>query len=155
MIFGFQTDDEHAATAALAVYVIYRSRDRTRFKVTPDMWGRIETFVKDAAKRAQTVPDFIEALKRPGRMNAPTMHPRYLAVGLGGATPLIHLQGGALAQFAPDPDAREFGLQVFETADHRRVREEAYRRPSRVIALVRDRLEREKPVETLIEDTAE
>lgn len=155
MIYGFNTRDENAAVAALIVYVAWRSRDRAKFKVTPDVWAQVERFVKDSAKRARTIYDFIEAIKRPGRMNAPSLHPRYLAVGLGGSTPLVHLQGGAIAQFSPDTSGREFGLDVFESADARAVIAEAYSRTNRVILLVRTRLEAEKPIETLIEGGTE
>lgn len=63
MIYGFDTSDEHAATAALLVYAVYRSRDKARYKASPDMWEQIERFVKDSAKRAKTLPQFIESLK--------------------------------------------------------------------------------------------
>ena len=53
MIYGFDTQDKEAATAALIVYAIYRSRDIKRFKVSTQMWGQIERFVKSSAKRAK------------------------------------------------------------------------------------------------------
>lgn len=154
MIFGFDTDDEHAATAALIVYACYRSRDKARFKVTPDLWGQIERFAKDAAKRAKTIHDLIENLKRTGRMNAPTLHPKYLRVGLPGETPMAAF-GGGFVQIAADHDAREFGVRVFEQADAKRVISEMYRHTAWVIQLVRDRLERERPIETIIEGNDE
>ena len=155
MIYGFDTDDEPAAVAALIVYVLWRSRDRARFKITPDLWGRIEQFTKDAAKRARTIPDFITDLSRPGRMNAPTIQPRYLDLGMSGETPMVQLSSGAFVQFSPSQDAREFGIRIFEQADAKAVIRAAYRNHKWVIMLVRDRLEREKPIESHIDSIIE
>lgn len=162
MIYGFDTDDEAAATAALVLYVVWRSRDRARFKITPDVWGQIERFVKDASKRAQTIFDLIEALKRPGRLNAPTLHPRFMEVGLQGEMPMVAVLGedGRLReaiQFSADRDIglREFGVRVFERADARTVIAVAHRQTARVVLLVRDRIEREKPIEQQLDSIIE
>lgn len=165
MIYGFETDDEHTAIAALIVYVVWRSRDRARFKITPDVWGQVERFTKDAAKRAKTIPDFVEALKKPGRLYAPTLHPRYMEVGAKGEVPLTIIRNpdGSLReaiQFASDREIglREFGTRVIERADAAAVIRAAYKTTAYVILLVRDRLEREKPIEqqldTIIEGEA-
>ncbi|TCO70252.1 hypothetical protein [Rhodovulum euryhalinum] len=162
MIYGFETDDENAAIAALIVYVCWRSRDRAKFKITPDVWGQIERFTKDAAKRAQTIQDFIEALKRPGRMNAPTLQPRYLEVGTRGEIPMMTVinEDGSFReaiQFGADRDLglREFGTRVIERADAHAVIRTAYRNTAWVVLLVRDRLEREKPIEQHLETVIE
>ncbi|HEX7072948.1 MAG TPA: hypothetical protein VF226_02825 [Hyphomicrobiaceae bacterium] len=154
MIYGFETDDENAAIAALIVYVVWRSRDRVKFKITPDVWGQVERFTKDAAKRAKTIPDFVEALKKPGRLYAPTLHPRYMEVGAKGEVPLTIIRNpdGSLReaiQFGADRDIglREFGTRVIERADAQAVIRAAYKTTSYIILLVRDRLEREKPIE--------
>lgn len=125
MIYGFDTSDETAATAALLVYVVWRSRDKARFKITPDVWGQVERFVKDSAKRATRIPEFIEAVKSARRLNAPTLHPRHMEVGLSGEIPLavVYDESGKLShavQFSRDRDTglREFGTQVLERADH-------------------------------------
>lgn len=161
MIYGFDTEDTSAATAALLVYVVYRSRDRQRFKVTPDMWGQIERFTKDAAKRATSLPAFLEALKQPARLCASTLHPRFLEVGLCGEVPLVAVTdaSGKLAyavQFASERDTglREFGTRVLEQADAPAVIGKLYRETAWIILLVRDRLERERPIERQL-DTIE
>lgn len=162
MIYGFDTSDEPAAIAALMVYVVWRSRDRVRFKITPDVWGQVERFVKDAAKRAKTLPDMLEGLKRPGRMNAPTLHPRYMEVGAKGEIPMVAVVGedGRLKeaiQFSTDRELglREFGTRVFERADARAVIRAAYANTGFVVLLVRDRIEREKPIEAQFETMIE
>lgn len=160
MIYGFETDNENSALAALIVYVIWRSRDRQRFKITPEVWAQVERYTKDASKRARTIPDVIEALKRPSRLNAPTLHPRYMELGMAGEPPQVTVvnEDGSLReviQFAADRQIglREFGTRVFERANHAAVIREMHERTAWVILLVRDRLEREKPIEAII-DTA-
>lgn len=55
MIFNFDTTDNNYALASLLVYAIYRSRDKKRFKVTPEMWGQIQRFIKASVKRGMVV----------------------------------------------------------------------------------------------------
>lgn len=46
MIYNFDTDDNNYAVAALLVYATFRSRDKSKFKITLGMWGQIQRFVK-------------------------------------------------------------------------------------------------------------
>jgi hypothetical protein len=154
MIFGFETKDTHAATGALLVYAVYRSRDTARFKSTPDMWDRIERYTKNAAKRAKTLPEFIEALKP--RLICGALKPRWLEVGTKGTVPMITIQNeaGGIKEFiqpAPDRDAREFMTGVIEDANAREVMGKLYRETTWIILLVRNRLEGEKPVEAMLD----
>lgn len=148
MYYGFDTDDRAAATAALLTYAIYRSRDRKRYKVTPDMWGQIERFVKAAAKRATTLPAFMEALKP--RLACATIHPRWMEAGIKGDISLMARTNSAgqteYVRYA-GPEQREFLTRVLEATEHGAVLERAYRETAWVVLLVRDRLEREKPIE--------
>ena len=145
MIYQFDAPDDehgrHAATAALLVYAIYRSRDKRRYKVSPEMWGQIERFVKASAKRARTLPDFIESLKP--RLCCPSINPQWLAVGMTGQP--VAMGDGAYAVF--NRDRREFVTAVLNEADHAAVIRQLYRQTTWTILLVRDRLEREKPIE--------
>lgn len=149
MIYQFDTEDRHAATGALLVYAIYRSRDRRRYKVTPDMWSQIERFVKAAAKRAESLMRFVEALKP--RFACGTIHPRWMEVGVTGAIPLARSGHGELIQLANQPDQREFLTGVLDHADHARVLDALYHETAWVVLLVRDRLERERPIEQRFE----
>lgn len=63
MIHDFDTDDLTLAQAALVVYTVYRHRNKKRFKIHLGMWGQIERFVKASAKRATTLPLFLESFK--------------------------------------------------------------------------------------------
>jgi len=145
MIYGFDTDDLDAATGALLVYAVYRSRDMRRFKVTPDLWSQIERFVKAAAKRADTLPRFLEALKP--RLACGTINPKWMEAGIRGALLLGEYATGERVAIAGEPH-REFLTGVLAQVEHRSVLTLLYRETAWIVLLVRDRLEREKPVET-------
>lgn len=142
---GFQTKDESAAVAALMVYGVYRSRDQRRFKVTPEMWARIERAVKSTAKRAFDLNDFIERLKP--KLQCSTINPRWMATGLADTVTfrLDPRTGEIVGSGAAD--RREFWVDVLDRADHRAALDALYRKAAYVIALVRDRIERERPIE--------
>lgn len=144
MFYGFDTSDEDAAIGALLVYGIYRSRDQERFKVTPDMWGIIERAVKSSAKRAMDLNDFIERLKP--KLHCSTVHPRWMWDGQNTVTMALNRETGELYE-VQDKGKRMFWTGILEQADHRTVLDRLYRRTALIIALVRERLERERPLE--------
>lgn len=144
MIYAFDTDDLAAATAALLVYAVYRSRDTRRYRVTPDMWAQIERFVKSASKRAPTLPRFLETLKP--RLACGTLHPRWMETGIKGLLPRMDTAGHA--EYMQCADSREFLTAVLAAADQREVLARLYKETAWVVLLVRDRLEREKPIES-------
>ena len=147
MIYNFDTDSRNEALAALLVYGIYRSRDMKRYKVTPDMWGQIERFAKSAAKRSVTLPDFIERLKP--RLSCSTLHPRWMKTsGFAAVTMYVDRSTGEVIQPANQGE-REFWVRELGEANHRATLKCLYQNTALVIALVRDRLEREKPLEAL------
>lgn len=153
MIYGFDTEDREEATAALLVYAIYRSRDPKRFKVTPDMWGVIERGVKASSKRATTLPRFIEALKP--KLACSTISPRWMEVGIAGALTLTPTADGGFVHLAESEDRREFLTDPINDADPKRTIDVLYRETAYIVLLVRDRLEREKPVEKRFAATVE
>lgn len=147
MIYGFDTDDKNAATGALLVYAIYRSRDKSRFKVTPALWGQIERFVKSSAKRATTLPAFMESLKP--RLSCGTVSPKWMEAGVKNDISLLAIPkagGTEFIQYQAD-DQREFLTGVLAEVEHRHVLDQLYRETGWIVLLVRDRLEREKPIE--------
>ena len=143
-VYGFDTPDHDEATAALLIYAVYRSRDTRRFKVTPDLWAQIERFVKAAAKRADTLPRFLEALKP--RLACGTLHPRWMEAGIRGVLLLGATASGEYVEVAGQPQ-REFLTGVLAHADAPKVLDLLYRETAYMVLLVRDRLEREKPLE--------
>jgi hypothetical protein len=136
VIYGFDTGDEPSALGALLVYAIWRSRDPSRLRVTPDVWGMVERAVKSAAKRALDLNDFIERLKP--KLGCSSIQPRWMRHGILPALQTVNAATG----------------EVYEVHDERRqfwvgqlVLRRLYERTSLVVALVRDRLERERPLE--------
>ena len=159
MYYGFETNDENAALGALLVYGIYRSRDIKRFKVTPDMWGIIERAVKSSAKRALDLHDFIEKLKP--RLMCSTLKPKWMETDeealLRPIAMVMNRETGEIIQ-KQDKGRRQFWVEILEQIDHQAVLDILYKKTSWVIALVRDRLERERPLEVsgiIIEDEGE
>jgi hypothetical protein len=149
MYYNFDTSDENAATAAFLVYVVYRSRDVKRFKITPEMWSTIERGVKSVAKRAEDLGEFIEKLKP--KLACSSIKPKWaktipdeiVSMRIDHETgEIMHLQ---------DQGKREFLTDILETADHAAVLDILYKKAALVVLLVRDRLEREKPYEVQIE----
>lgn len=131
MNYGFATEDLAAGTAAALVYAVYRSRDPRRMKVTPEWWGYIERCVKGAAKRADSLPRFLETLKP--RLGCDTLNPAVM-----GRT--VH--GWVVAE-----PPRDFLTEALAAVDERAVLRQLYRETAWVVLLVRDRLERERPLE--------
>lgn len=147
MYYGFDTSDESAAIGALLVYGIYRSRDQKRFKVTPDMWGIIERGVKSSAKRAMDLNDFIEKLKP--KLRCSSIQPRWMWDGgqnIEATVSAINRETGEVIEIA-DQGRRKFWTRILEECDHQVVLGRLYQRTALIIALVRDRLERERPLE--------
>lgn len=147
MIYNFDTDCKETATAALIVYAIYRSRDRKRFKVSIEMWGQIDRFVKASAKRASNLQRFMNNLMP--KMSCDQISPKWLDVGVTGAKIMKH--GDEYVQFSGE-GMRSFMTDIIQKADHKKTLDILYRETTWVIMLVRDRLENEKPLESKFED---
>ncbi len=149
MYYNFDTDDHGAAVAGLLVYAIYRSRNLKRFKITPDMWSMIERACKSASKRAADLGDFIEKLKP--KLYCETIQPRWAnTMPAGVVTMKLDPETGELIQVA-DKGRRRFLTDVLQEVNHRQVLDFLYRKTALVVLLVRDRLEREKPMEAKFE----
>jgi hypothetical protein len=136
MRFGFDVDDEDTAVACALVYAVWRSRNPARLKIGPDVWSRVERFVRAAAMRSATLARFVEVLKK--SLGCDTLQPRWMAAALAGEFPT---RAGA------EPPRREFLTSLLGYARQREVLRILERETSYVIVLVRDRLERERPLE--------
>lgn len=144
MRYHFDTADESAAVAALLLYATWRSRDPARLKITPDIWDQVTRFVKASAKRSRTIPEFLDALMP--RLCAGSLKPRWLAVGYRGLTAYTDAAGHT--EYVQLAEQREFLAGILEKADHREVLARLFRETAWVVLLVRDRLEREKALES-------
>lgn len=147
MIYNFDTSDESAAVGAFLVYVVYRSRDMKRFKITPEMWNTIERGVKSVAKRADDLGEFIEKLKP--KLSCASIKPKWAKTTPDGMVTMMRGPGGSLYEIADD-SKRQFLTDVLDGADDRAVLDALYKKAAYVVLLVRDRLEREKPYEAQI-----
>jgi len=152
MIYGFDTRYENAALGALLVYGLYRSRDMSKFKIKPDMWTTISNAVGGCALRAVDLWDFIEKMKP--KMCVGELRPKWMAVE--GKDPVIsmivnHETGELIEKGGQEKqEKREFWVDILDRAEHEAVLYLLSHRTSYIIALVRDRLEREKPYEAQI-----
>jgi len=151
VIFNFDCSDENAAIAAFLVYVVYRSRDIKRFKITPEMWSTIERAVKSVAKRAEDLGEFIEKLKP--KLACSSIKPKWAKTIPDGMVTMMKGEDGSLYEIGIDAEGgrRQFLTDILETADDRAVLDVLYKKAAYVVLLVRDRLEREKPYELQIE----
>jgi hypothetical protein len=151
MIYGFDTRSQEAALGALIVYGLYRSRDVKKFKVKPDMWTTISNAVGGCALRSVDLWEFIEKMKP--KMHVGTLNPRWMAVD---HDPVISMyvdpETGELIEKGGQQlgERRQFWVDVLDSANHEAVLYLLANRTSYIIALVRDRLEREKPYEAII-----
>ena len=142
MIYNFDTDSKPHAVASLLVYATYRSRDKKKFKVSPEMWGQIDRFTQSSAKRAKTIPEFIYQFSK--KMSCPAINPKWVEVGVKGRL----FQSGASFIDIPQPDRSLFLTEVLFDADHKLVIKLLLKETQYIIMLVRDRLETEKPLES-------
>jgi len=144
LFYGFETENENAALGALIVYGVYRSRDMKRLKITPDLWNMIERAVKSSAKRALDLHDFIEKFKP--KLMCSGLKPKWMATDSNTVTMALDKSTGELIQ-KEDKGRRQFWVEILEEVEHQPVLDILYQKTSWIIALVRDRLEREKPLE--------
>ena len=142
--FDVAEGEHNSAVAALLVYSIWRSRDMKRFKITPEVWSQMERFVKSTAKRASDLGEFIEKLKP--RVMCGTIHPRWAKTLPDGLISMKVMSDGSVVE-VQDYGKRTFLTDILREVDHREVLEILYKKTALVILLVRDRLERERPIE--------
>lgn len=150
MQYGFDTDDAPEGIGALLVYAAWRSRDKARLKITPKIWGQVEDAARASAQGAATLGEFLDLLKP--HVECRALDPRWCAIGAAGEVPLIavHDAEGRLSyaiQPARASDQREFLTGLLRAADHKAVLRKLRRETALIVLLVRDRLERERPLE--------
>lgn len=146
MIYGFDAHDEDSAAAALLVYGLWRSRDMKRFKITPDVWGRISRAVSGCAFRSSDLWEFIEKMKP--KLQVSEIRPKWMRTDNNPVMTMVPVSGGGfISHGAGNKDRRQFWVDVLNAVDHDEILEALAKKTSLVIALVRDRLERERPYE--------
>nr|DAK86820.1 MAG TPA: hypothetical protein [Caudoviricetes sp.] len=141
MIYGFETNNENLALSSLLVYAVFKSRDTSKFKVTPDMWGIIERQVKASAKRSITILDFLENFKK--KLKTSSIQPRFMNYDNKKEKLTIELEDGTLVE-REEKRKNYFWTNEIENADNKAVLNELYNHTNFVILLVREKLEIEK-----------
>jgi hypothetical protein len=143
MLLGFETENSYAASGALLVYAVYRSRDAKRGPSGFEMWGQIERFARRAAKRAENVSEFLDKFKK--QMACATIDPRFCNSD-SVKTNAIVLDNGCIIEKGETSGTRDFMLSIIELdlEEQRKIIEILNEQTQRIILLVRDRLEREK-----------
>jgi hypothetical protein len=153
MIYGFDTDKKHEAAAALLVYATYRSRNKTQFKISLDMWDKIERFTKSASKRAATIPEFIEKLKP--KLKCHSLSPKWMEVGIKndiGLFSRMNKEGSVDYIELNSAPRREFMTSVVQKSNQKEVLNALCNETAWIILLIRERLEREKPQENFVKE---
>lgn len=142
MLFGFDTENEKAASGALLIYAVYKSRDTRKGPSGLDMWGQIERFARRAAKRATNVSEFLNSFKR--QMACSSINPRYCKTEKE-TFHAIRLSDGSIVA-SEDKSTRDFMVSITEMPEEEQseIIDCIYSQTQRIIFLVRDRLEREK-----------
>lgn len=151
MLYHFDTHDEPAAVAALLVYATYRSRDKSRYKVSMDMWEQITRFVKAAAKRSKSLSEFLDRLMP--KVCCGALNPRWLEIGERGMTAYTTQTGSV--EYIQTAERREFLTALLDRTDHALALKRLSKETAWVVLLVRSRLEDEKTFESQITDYAE
>lgn len=150
MLFGFDTENEPVASGALLVYAVYKSRDAKRGPSGYDMWDQIERFTRRSAKRADDVGGFLRNFKP--LMACGTINPRWCGMGTY-AMNAVFLDDGTIMTHGEDAEKRDFLISITEAPEEKQeeITTALYEQTQRIILLVRDRLEREKPFESKYE----
>lgn len=129
-IFGFATDDESEAIASVLVFVVWKSRDRGKYKPGIGMWGQIRGFVRAAAKSSSNIPRFTEDLMQ--RLGCSSLSARWVAIGL---------LDEAATNTADDTYVRAYLQDIRARANEKRVLDIAANETVTVIELVKQRLD--------------
>lgn len=138
-IYNFDCETKEEATAALLVYAVYNSRNRDKFKVSTEMWGQIERFVKSSAKRSENLQRFVESL-RP-KLYCENLNPKHLSGGNFENKPLKI--NDEYVEFNSD-DQRTFLSSYLDKVNHSDVIDLLYNETTYIVMLVRERIENEK-----------
>ena len=151
MLYGFDTKDDKAATAALITYAVYKSRDVKRGPSGYEMWAQIERFARTSSKRATDFGTFLNKFK--SKMACGTINPKWTSTGILKKTATI-LETGEIITQTKDTKDRDFMIEIMESPQEyqKQVIDMIYKQTQRIVLLVRDRLEREKIVIDYLEE---
>ena len=132
MYYQFDTDNLDHAKAALLLYAMYRSRDKSSSLTGLETWDRFQNYVRAACLKSYTTAGFVQEFCRKAKISS--LKPRYLDTG----DPVVVRETGELIGMAGYHDYR---LSIIEDDNLL----ELYNTESvYLIMLVRERIQREK-----------
>lgn len=132
MLFNFATDDDLRAKAALLLYAVYRSRDKSSSLNGLETWNRFTSYIRGACLKSETTAEFITKFCKMAGVGSIT--PRFLEVNGG----MIKLSDGSLIQ---SDSIKEYHVELFN--DNRLMK--VYENEGQlVVMLIRDRIQRER-----------
>lgn len=130
MQYGFNTENIEYAKAALLLYALYRSREKSSSLNGLETWKRFPDYIHAACLKSDTIPKFIDNFKK--KADVRCINPRYLNTGL------ILMNDGTIAE---SDNLKDFKLDIiFDNSLLKTIDENK----EALIFLVRERIEREK-----------
>lgn len=117
------------------MYCAWRSRDPTRYKITPAVWDRVTGFLRAAAKRSRSLAQFLDRFMP--MVGCTTISPHVVTTALLGR--------GTITPDGEPP--RMFLTELLRQADDRAVLRVVLTETVLVVSLVRERLEQEREQE--------
>lgn len=141
MLLKFDTQNLSRAKAALILYAVYRSREKNSPLNGLETWDRYSSFIHGACLKASNMPEFVEELCHKAKTES--IKPHYLGTG----DPVLISDDGTLIRSA---SAKDYKLDVLEDDSLLPL----FRKETAVlIALVRERIQREKFEEDSYEES--
>lgn len=131
MQFGFDTESVEHGRAALLLYAMFKSRDRSSSLNGLETWSRFTSYIRGASLKSRTTAEFVQNFCRMAKISS--IRPRYLTEG-----GFVQLPTGEL--IASD-NIKDYRLSLFENNDLMGLyeKEGVY-----LTMLVRERIQRER-----------
>jgi len=132
MYYKFDTEDIQRAKAALILYAMYKSREKSSPLNGIDTWNRFSNFMRVATLRSKTTAEFIENFCRKSKIQS--IRPNYLSTD----DPVIIRETGELIM---SDNVKDYHLDIIEDNSLLPIlnTEQQY-----LIMLIRERIQREK-----------
>lgn len=131
-MYKFDTESLNHARAALLLYALYRSRDKSSPLNGLETWDRVNAFARGACLKSNTTAEFVQNFCRKAKINS--VNPRFLDTGepvhIADSSEMVKIDG-----------LKDYRIEIFEDNSLMKLytNETMY-----IIMLVRERIQREK-----------
>lgn len=132
MQLGFDTNSVEHGQAALILYAMYRSRDKSSPLNGLETWNRFTSFIKGAALKSTTTAEFCTNFCHMAKIGS--IKPCFLSTGNG----LMQLPDGSIVQ---SDSIKDYKLGIIEENSLLKIFE---RESQYLVMLVRERIQRDK-----------